>query len=98
MKGLRWVVLLVLALSACGSGAVPTATTAPTAPAASVAPATAAATATRASGGMGTGTTPVTGTPSGGATPVASGPLKKLTIGLGYIPDIQFAPFYVAKE
>jgi NitT/TauT family transport system substrate-binding protein len=40
---------------------------------------------------------------AGAATPAgtpsaASGPLKKLTIGLGYIPDIQFAPFYVAKE
>ncbi len=44
----------------------------------------------------------------GGAAPVgsaaaatstrAAGPLKKITIGLGYIPDIQFAPFYVARE
>jgi NitT/TauT family transport system substrate-binding protein len=27
-----------------------------------------------------------------------AGPLKKITMGLGYIPDIQFAPFYVARE
>ncbi len=28
-----------------------------------------------------------------------SGPtLKKVSIGLGYIPDIQFAPFYVAQS
>ncbi len=33
------------------------------------------------------------------ATPSrTTGQLRKLTIGLGYIPDIQFAPFYVAKE
>jgi len=24
--------------------------------------------------------------------------LKKVSIGLGYIPDIQFAPFYVAQS
>lgn len=28
----------------------------------------------------------------------AGGSLRKVTIGLGYIPDIQFAPFYVARE
>ena len=33
-----------------------------------------------------------------GATPTRSGgPLRKVTIGLGYIPDVQFAPFYVAQ-
>ncbi|CAA9575172.1 MAG: Predicted riboflavin ABC transporter, substrate-binding component [uncultured Thermomicrobiales bacterium] len=33
------------------------------------------------------------------ATPSRSGgALRKVTIGLGYIPDVQFAPFYVAKE
>ena len=32
-------------------------------------------------------------------SPVAgTGPATTLTLGLGYIPDIQFAPFYVAKE
>jgi NitT/TauT family transport system substrate-binding protein len=35
----------------------------------------------------------------GAATPAPSGaPLRKVTIALGYIPDVQFAPFYVAKE
>lgn len=32
------------------------------------------------------------------STPRAGGPLRKITLGLGYIPDIQFAPFYVARE
>ncbi len=45
---------------------------------------------------VGSGATPGTG--ATGATPTRSGgPLRKLTIGLGYIPDIQFAPFYVAQ-
>lgn len=34
----------------------------------------------------------------GPGSPTAGGQLRKITIGLGYIPDIQFAPFYVAKE
>lgn len=42
-------------------------------------------------GGAGGATASVPLTPTGGA-------LRKLTIGLGYIPDVQFAPFYVAKE
>ncbi len=38
--------------------------------------------------------------PAAAASPTtqAGGPLKKITMGLGYIPDIQFAPFYVARE
>src|SRR5438445_8258751 len=28
----------------------------------------------------------------------SAAPLRTVTIGLGYIPDVQFAPFYVAKE
>ncbi|HEY8596788.1 MAG TPA: ABC transporter substrate-binding protein [Thermomicrobiales bacterium] len=46
---------------------------------------------TRGAGGVATTGVAVTSTR-------ASGPLRKLTIGLGYIPDIQFAPFYAAKE
>jgi len=85
-------VVLLLTLVACGAAATPTgvATVAPTkavgvtpTPVASAAPTTSA----------GSGTTSVATTPTR-----ASGPLRKLTIGLGYIPDIQFAPFYVAKE
>ncbi len=30
--------------------------------------------------------------------PSTPAPTKNLTIGLGYIPDVQFAPFYVAKS
>jgi len=36
-------------------------------------------------------------TSSGNTTTPVAGP-KKISIGLGYIPDIQFAPFYVAKS
>src|SRR5207245_433004 len=36
------------------------------------------------------------GSPNAGAGNGAS--LKKVSIGLGYIPDIQFAPFYVAQS
>ena len=94
--------IIILALSLSGCGAVATATVAPT-----VAPTTAP---TRAAGASSTGSVPVaSGAPAAaasasGATPAvatpsrAGGPLKKLTLGLGYIPDIQFAPFYVAKE
>ncbi len=59
-----------------------------------------AATTSTASGSGGRGApTAVTGaTPGAGATATRSGgPLRKVTIGLGYIPDIQFAPFYVAQ-
>ena len=38
------------------------------------------------------------GTANGGTTDAGSGQtLKNVSIGLGYIPDIQFAPFYVAQ-
>jgi len=68
-------------LAACGTTATPT----PATGAASAAP-TAASTAA-------TGATVATGATSARS----SGPLRKLTIGLGYIPDVQFAPFYVAQ-
>jgi len=50
-------------------------------------------------GGAGAAPTAAAGaTRGGGATPTRGGtPLRKLTIGLGYIPDIQFAPYYVAQ-
>ena len=32
------------------------------------------------------------------ATPVPSGPPTKLTVGLGYIPSVQFAQFYLADQ
>jgi NitT/TauT family transport system substrate-binding protein len=37
-----------------------------------------------------------TTTTTGSATPAAT--TTNLTIGLGYIPDVQFAPFYIAKS
>jgi len=59
------------------------------------------ATPTPTAGTSGASVAPTVGsgaTPGTGATPTRSGgPLRKLTIGLGYIPDIQFAPFYVAQ-
>ncbi|MBE3561960.1 MAG: ABC transporter substrate-binding protein [Ktedonobacteraceae bacterium] len=35
---------------------------------------------------------------SGATTAGTAGTLKKVSIGLGYLPDIQFSPFYVAKS
>jgi NitT/TauT family transport system substrate-binding protein len=96
-------VLVLAMLAACGASATATVapTTAPTrAAAASAAPASTSAvpaTASRASSAApaAASAAPASAAP---ATPSrASGPLKKLTIGLGYIPDIQFAPFYVAQ-
>ncbi len=58
------------------------ATAAPSA-AASVAPGTA-------------GSTPASAGTSVAATP--SGPPTRLTVGLGYIPSVQFAPFYLAQQ
>ena len=59
------------------------------------------ATPTPTAGTSGASVAPTVGsgaTPGTGATPTRSGgPLRKLTIGLGYLPDIQFAPFYVAQ-
>lgn len=74
--------ILMLALSGCGAAA--TATVAPTT-APSRTPSAAPASAAGAVG------TPASAAPADGA-------LRKVTIGLGYIPDVQFAPFYVAKE
>jgi len=106
MKRLTMLVLSAMflaALAACGATATPTAGTV----GASTAPTVPAATPTGAGATGATGTTPTVGagaTPRGsttsatGATPTRSGgPLRKLTIGLGYIPDVQFAPFYVAQ-
>ncbi len=83
MKRLTILVLSALLLVALAAcGATPTLTAGTSG--ASVAPT------------VGSGATPGTG--ATGATPTRSGgPLRKLTIGLGYIPDIQFAPFYVAQ-
>jgi NitT/TauT family transport system substrate-binding protein len=41
------------------------------------------------------GTTTSEGSAASSATPSSA---RKISIGLGYIPDIQFAPFYVAKS
>ena len=59
----------------------------------------ATATPTPGTGGASTAPTAATvATVATGATPTRSGaPLRKLTIGLGYIPDVQFASFYVAQ-
>ena len=91
MKRLTMLVLsalLLTMLAACGATATPTtgmggASTAPTTAAGTTGGPTAVAT---------------RGTAVAGATATrAGGPLRKLTIGLGYIPDVQFAPFYVAQ-
>lgn len=35
---------------------------------------------------------------NGNATPTSGTTMQKVSIGLGYIPDVQFAPFYVAQS
>jgi len=35
---------------------------------------------------------------SGGSSPTAAGPLTKLIVGLGFIPSVQFAQFYLADQ
>jgi NitT/TauT family transport system substrate-binding protein len=75
--------LVVLVLTACGSSATPTAAPQPTTAPAAATPAATATTVPR-----------VAATPA--SSPAATGAKTKVTIALGYIPDIQFAPFYVA--
>jgi NitT/TauT family transport system substrate-binding protein len=90
MKRLSILVLSAMflaTLAACGATATP-------------AVGTSGAVSTTVPGGAagGSGAVATRGTAAVGATPTRSGgPLRKLTIGLGYIPDIQFAPFYVAQ-
>ncbi|MHB8460432.1 MAG: ABC transporter substrate-binding protein, partial [Candidatus Limnocylindrales bacterium] len=42
------------------------------------------------------GSTPASAGASVAAT--SSGPPTRLTVGLGYIPSVQFAPFYLAQQ
>lgn len=81
--------ILAIVLSACGAASTATV----------VAPTATTAAPSRAAGASAAASSPAASTAATSAgTPAASGPLKKLSIGLGYIPDIQFASFYVAKE
>jgi len=84
----RFLVLLmtvaVLAVAACGGGPA-----SPSAPA-SVAPVASAASALPTAPGTAATATPAATTPS--AAPV------DLTVGLGYIPSVQFAQFYLAQK
>jgi NitT/TauT family transport system substrate-binding protein len=73
------------ALGACTSGGSPSASSA----SASVASATASASS---SGASAPASAPASGPPS------ASGVPTKLTVGLGYIPSVQFAQFYLADQ
>src|SRR5881227_1464075 len=76
-----------LVLAACGPAQATPATSGGSTPAAT--PVTSPASSPAASPRAGTAS------PAGPGTPGAA---TKLTLGLGYIPDVQFAPFYVAKE
>jgi len=104
-------VTLLVTLAACGATATPTgvATVAPTKGAGGTTTSAASVAPTTSAGGVATtgaaGAATPTRAATSAATPIAvatstraNGPLRKLTIGLGYIPNIQFAPFYVAKE
>lgn len=44
------------------------------------------------------GSSTTTGSSSTSSSTPSTGTLKDVSIGLGYIPDIQFAPFYVAQQ
>ena len=46
----------------------------------------------------GSGSTASPGGSAGSSSPVASGALTHLTVGLGYIPSVQFAQFYLAQQ
>jgi NitT/TauT family transport system substrate-binding protein len=48
--------------------------------------------------GGGSGATASPGGSASSSSPVASGPLTHLTVGLGYIPSVQFAQFYLAQQ
>jgi NitT/TauT family transport system substrate-binding protein len=83
--------VLALVAGACASPAAsPTGSVAPVGPSAAAS--------------AGAPSTPTVGSPvpsSGGAaasSPAGSGPLTHLTIGLGYIPSVQFAQFYLAQQ
>lgn len=86
--------VLCLALVACGASTAPPAISTATPNATTTGAAGAAAgTAPPAATAASALTTPAT--PARAASPGAT---TKLTIALGYIPDIQFAPFYMAQE
>lgn len=97
---IRYLMLLAVAtalLAACGSPAAPSANspaTAETGAAATVE--TAGATAAGTAGAAAASTAAATA-PAGAATALA-GTAQKVTVGLGYIPNVQFAPFYVAQS
>jgi NitT/TauT family transport system substrate-binding protein len=91
VKRLLFLTLLATALGACG-----TPTPAGTAGVASTAVAgTAGETATPGAGTAVTASTSIAKTGTAGATTTA---LEHVTVGLGYIPNVQFAPFYVAAR
>ncbi len=93
-RALIFGIALVLLLSACvpaGTGGATT--TAPLSAGAGAGVATQAA----------AGTAPVAGATRPGVTGTTApsgtaGPLTKITVAMGYIPSVQFAPFYVAEE
>jgi NitT/TauT family transport system substrate-binding protein len=87
MRKVIIIVVIILLLAGCGAGTPQ----APAQPAGS----SAAPTAAPASGST-AGQSPLA-TPAAGTSPLAR-PLTKITVAMGYIPSVQFAPFYVAQE
>ncbi len=87
--------IVALLVAACGSpaGSAGPSTSASSAPGASSAVASASAPAAGASGPAASGASPTSPGASG-----ESGALTHLTVGLGYIPSVQFAQFYLAQQ
>jgi putative riboflavin transport system substrate-binding protein len=93
-----YVLSVALLLAACGGGAAPasSAPAAPSKPAATSAPASSPAASAVVASKPAVSVAPAASTPAN-AKPAASGPPTALTVALGYIPNVQFAPFYVAQ-
>jgi len=98
-RSLRYLVVVALfvpVLAGCELGSGSPTPTVVTAPEATPTGETAAPTATAASV---TGSTPTQGVTTVNPTPtIDRANPTKVTVALGYIPDVQFAPFYVAKD
>jgi NitT/TauT family transport system substrate-binding protein len=82
---------LAIAIAACGSGS-------PSASPSSAAPSAAASPSSSASSSAPAASASTSSSASASSAPAASGSATALTVGLGYIPSVQFAQFYLAQQ